>query len=295
MPFNNVSDYADYRSEGAWHQASYLRTSSPIVGIQGRWTDMSIGAGQPTYNAYGGTPLTATPLTNNTNLAVYTGPAPGAGKTKHLHSLTADITGTTAAPSTFILSDYLLHYPFVDLDDVSEQTFTNIETLPRYTDGEGLACFVVCLVPTTAVNTNALCTLKYTNSAGTSNRTTNFALLGSTVIGSLLCAGNDSTAATSTQASPFIPLAAGDTGIRSIESITMSAGMGGLATFVICNPLASIPIFTSITQTEKTFFSRTGRAPEIIDGAFLHFLACNGGSAGPTFGTFRSSLTFVWG
>lgn len=293
MPFQSINDYADYRTEGAWHQTSYLKTTGPIVGVASRWIDLSVGAGHPTYNAYGGTPLTSTALVNTTNQAVYTGPDPAAGQTKHLHSLTVDTT-SASVPATFILADYILHYPFVDLDDTSEQLFTNNEALPRYTDGEGLMCFVVCLSPTSALNTNAVCTMKYTNSLGVSNRTTTFAILGSTAIGSLMCCGNSTIGAVSTQASPFVPLAQGDTGIRSIESITMSAGIGGLASFVICNPISTIPLFTTLTQTEKTFFSRTGRAPQIENGSFLHFLGCVN-STSVSFATFRASLTFVWG
>lgn len=292
MPFQNINDYSDYRSEGAWHQASYLKTTNPLVGVVSRWADLSVGAGHPTYNAYGGTPLTATPLINNSNQAVYTGPNPGTGQTKHLHTLTVDTT-SASAPATFILADYLLHYPFVDLDDTSQQTFTNTQTIPRYTDGEGLMCFVACLSPTNALNINSLCTMNYTNSQGASKSTT-FNILGSTAIGTVMCSGNDATGATSTQASPFVPLALGDSGIRSIESITMSAGIGGLATFVICNPIATIPLFTNLTQTEKTFFSRTGRAPQVENGSFLHFLGCINSST-VTFATFRASLTFVWG
>jgi len=295
MPFNNVADYADYRIEGAWQQSSYIRTSTPVVGVTGRWLDLSVGAGQPSYNAYGGTPLAATPLINdNANRGLYTGPNPGAGKTKHIHSITAD-TSSSAFPSTFVFCDYLMHYPFVDLDDVSEQTMDNTEVLPRYVDGDGVQCFMSVQTPTIGLNTNALCTVKYTNSANVSNRTTTFSVLGSTAIGSIANSGNDSAAATSTQASPFIPLAPGDKGIRSIESVTMSSGIGGLCTFVLCYSLGSVPLITNLTQTEKTFFSRTGRVPKIEDGAFLHFIANNGAGSGPTMATFRSSITFVWG
>lgn len=295
MPFNNIADYADYRSEGAWWQSSYFRTTTPVVGVTGRWLDLSVGAGQPVYNAYGGTPKTATPLNNYTNQGAYTGQVPAAGQTKHLHSITVDTT-STSVPSTFVLCDYLMHYPLIDMDDVSEQTMDNTLSLPRYTDGDGVQCFVSVQAPMNGLNINGTCTVKYTNSAGVSNRTTSFSILGSTAIGSIANCGNDIGAtAVTTHASPFIPLADNDKGIRSIESITMSAGLGGLCTFVLCYSLGSVPLVTNVTQTEKTFFSRTGRAPRIYDGAFLHFIANNGVANGPTMALFRSSLTFVWG
>jgi hypothetical protein len=295
MPFNNVSDYADYRTEGAWQQSSYIRTSTPVVGVTGRWLDLSVGAGQPVYNAYGGSPLTATQLINdNANKGAYTGPVPGAGKTKHLHSMTVDTT-STSFPSTFVLCDYLMFYPFVDLDDISQQTMDNTASLPRYTDGESVQCFVSIQTPTNGLNINGLCTVEYTNSDGVSGRITTFNILGSTGIGSIANCGNDITTAISTHASPFIPLAIGDRGIRSIQSVTMSTGIGGLASFVLCQSIGAVPLITNLTQTEKTFFSRTGRAPRIYDGAFLHFIANNGVTSGLTMATFRSSLTFVWG
>jgi hypothetical protein len=75
----------------------------------------------------------------------------------------------------------------------------------------------------------------------------------------------------------------------------MGVGVGGICSFVLAFSVASIPIFNNLAQTEKTFFSRTGRAPQIYDGAFLQFLITNSGSGGLALGTFRSSLTFVWG
>lgn len=293
MPFTNVQDYADYRSEGAWHQATYFKTVTPAVGVAGRWLDLSTGGGLPTINFYASAPLAAFPFTNNSgNKAVYTGPVPAAGKTKHLHSLTVDTTA--AILGTFVLADYLMYYPFVDTDSLDEQIMDNTQTLPRYTTGEGVQCFVVSQGGLTT-NLNGLCTVKYTNSAGVADRTSTFAIIGSPVTGAIVCAGSNATAASSTQCSPFIPLAPGDKGIRSIQSVTMSTAIGGVCAFVLCYSLASIPLFNQLAQTEKTFFSRTGRAPQILDGAFLHFLLTNSGTSGPALGTFRSSLTFVWG
>ncbi len=292
MPFNSVADYADYRDEGAWHQATYFKTITPVSGVAGRWIDLSYGTGLPTVNFYASTPITATPFTNYTNKAVYTGPVPGAGKTKHLHSLTVDTTA--AILGTFVLADYLMYYPFVDTDTTDTQIMDNTATLPRYATGEGVQCFVVSQGGL-ALNTNALCTVEYTNSDGVSGRTVTFALIGSPAQGIVVCAGSNATAATTTQCSPFIPLAEGDKGIRSIQSITMGSAIGGVCSFVLAYSIASIPLFNALAQTEKTFFSRTGRAPQIQDGAFLQFLVTNSGSAGLALGTFRSSLTFVWG
>jgi hypothetical protein len=295
MPFNNVADYADYRSEGAWQQSHYFKTGNPATGVAGRWLDLSMGAGHPVVNFYAAAPLTATALTNvNGNKGVYTGPNPGTGKTKHLHTLTID-TSAAAVPSSYILADYLMYYPFIDTDSSDLQVMDNTATLPRYTTGEGVQCFVVSQGGMLGANFNSLCTMEYTNSDGVTGRTTTFALIGTPVTGVLACAGSNATAATTTQCSPFVPLVTGDKGIRSIQSVTVTTPIGGVCAFVLCYSLASIPQFTNVTQVEKTFFSRTGRAPMIYDGAFLHFLMTNSGTGGVAPGVLRSSLTFVWG
>lgn len=293
MPFNSVNDYADYRSEGAWHQSTYFKTVTPALGVTGRWLDLSSSAGQPVINFYASSPATAQAfINNNGNKGVYTGPVPSAGKTKHLHSLTVDTTG--AILGTFILCDYLMYYPFIDTDSTDVQVMDNTQTLPRYTTGEGVQCFVVSQGGLNT-NVNGLCTVEYTNSEGVTGRTTTFAIIGSPVQGAVVCAGSNATAASTVQCSPFIPLAPGDKGIRSIQSVTMGTAVGGVCSFVLAYSLASIPQFNQLAQTEKTFFSRTGRAPQILDSAFLQFLITNSGSNGPALGTFRSSLTFVWG
>jgi hypothetical protein len=254
-----------------------------------------MGAGHPVLNFYAAAPLTAAALSsNNNNRSVYLGPNPGPGKTKHLHTLTVD-TSAASNPSTYILADYLLYYPFIDTDSSDPQTMDNTETLPRYVTGEGVQCFVVTQGGMIGANFNSVCTMEYTNSDGVTGRTTTFALIGSPVTGTIVCAGNDATAASTTQCSPFVPLATGDKGIRSIQTITVTTPIGGVCAFVLCYTIASIPQLTNVTQVEKTFFSRTGRAPRIEDTAFLHFLMTNSGTNGPAPGVFRSSLTFVWG
>jgi len=292
MAFDNINQYADTFDLGYVQQSSYLRTTTPISGVAGRKIDLSVGPGQPSYNAYTGISLAATPLTNiNANQGIYTGPATLEGQSKFLHTLTLDTTGNISG--TYLLCDYLMYYPFVDLESTEIQTFNNTQTLPRYTTGQGVQCFVVTQTPTNGLNVNNLCTMTYTNSEGVTGRTTTFSMLGAPTLGVLLNAGNNSVSATSAQNSFFVPLANGDRGIRSIQSVIFDNPIGGFAVFVLCYSIANITQFNNLTQTERTFFSRTGRAPEIQNGAFLNFIAST--SATAALGVVRSSLIFVWG
>ncbi|MCL5460042.1 hypothetical protein M3M33_15505, partial [Loigolactobacillus coryniformis] len=70
-------------------------------------------------------------------------------------------------PATFLLCDYLLFYPIIDLDNTGFQDFVNTAPLPRYTDGEGVTAFLVATNPYAGGQPFRIC---YTNQAGTSGQ-----------------------------------------------------------------------------------------------------------------------------
>jgi hypothetical protein len=108
---------------------------------------------------------------------------------------------------------------------------TNLPTaaLTRYTSGEGVMAGIVIytIIGTTATTV----TISYTNSAGVSGRTSTATTIGGGFYretGLLIP----------------IPLQAGDTGIRSIESVTLAATTGTAGNFGVClfKPLAMISL-----------------------------------------------------
>ena len=108
---------------------------------------------------------------------------------------------------------------------------TNLPTaaLTRHTTGEGVMAGIVIytLVGTTATTV----TISYTNSAGVSGRTstaTSFGATGFREVGILIP----------------IPLQAGDTGVESIESVTVTATTGTAGNFGVCmfKPLAMVSL-----------------------------------------------------
>lgn len=104
---------------------------------------------------------------------------------------------------------------------------TNLPTaaLTRYTSGEGVHAALV--VHSSVGNTATTATVSYTNQAGTSGRTSTAVVFGGTgfrEIGSLI----------------RIPLQAGDTGVQSVESVTLAATSGTAGNFgvLLYKPLA---------------------------------------------------------
>lgn len=285
----NVADIAAAVEDGRYHAQQVFKPAFNTTGA-GRWYDRSIGAGTPNYNAYIGNVLEFTPLVGQRNLSIYAGPTPGAGMSKHLLAAQMRVGAANQAPLTCLFADYLGFYPLIDGDSVDPQATTNTASLTRYATGDGVQAFVVVQVPGTLAAT-ATCTVSYTNHAGTSGRTSTFSLYGSGVIGTCVSVTNTSSALGGL--SPFIPLQSGDRGIRSIESVTLSAAIGGFVNIVLCKPLFMLPLWEGITRAERNFGRETMPLPKIEDGCYLQWLALAGNTTGESI--VHGQLEFIWG
>lgn len=270
---------------GAFWLSHFYKSTLPTPAAAGRWVDLSMGAGTPIYNAYVGSQTTATPLTGARNTSIFAGP-PLTGYTRHLHSMHA-MTNSTGIPATLVLLDYLLAYPLVDGDNTDLQAMDNSLSLTRYADGAGVQAMLVCTTPMTA---NAAVTISYTNSAGVSGRTSNSSIAFSANVGNICSSTN--TAAAGTGLSPFIPLQGGDLGIRSVDSVQLTTPSGGLFSIVLVKPLATLGLREKSVAREIELLRDAGQMPEIKEGAFLNFIACNGGAA--SLATLLGMLTFIW-
>jgi hypothetical protein len=163
----------------------------------------------------------------------------------------------------------------------------NTATVPRY--AEGGQCMVVCTTPMSA---NATCTLSYTNQAGVAGRSTSFSIIASAAVGCIVSSTN--TSAANNSVSAFVPLASGDSSIRSIESVTLTTPAGGFFALVIVKPLCSLVLRENGVTTEITqAMMRGGVMPEVKTGAYLNMFYNTGGSGSAV--TLRGYVQFVWG
>lgn len=133
---------------------------------------------------------------------------------------------------TYILIDRLCHQGGLDGTLTTTQT-TNLPTaaLTRYTNGVGVMAAVV--IYTAIGATASTFTVSYTNQAGVAGQTSIAHIIGSS---------------TYNAGGRFIPipLANGDSGVRSVESITLSATTGTAGNFgiVLFRPIAMFAIET---------------------------------------------------
>lgn len=284
--FKAVNDaYEAGRSKlASWRKAPTQTTA------QGIWFDLSMSPGNPVPNYYAAAPLAFTPMKQSTDYGLPHGgnvsPA-----TKYLHKLTiVPSVVATLAPSTIMVLDYVGYYPFVDMSDFIELGAT---TLPRYTDGEGLQIMAVEVASQIG---GALFYCNYTNQDGVAGRQTQTHVCNTQVVNGTII--NSAAAPTATYPSgPFLSLQSGDTGVRSIESVTWLTADVGLVTFVLVKPLATIamePISNAIyTPQERDFaIQNAGKLPVIEDDAYLNLICLPTGTLAG--GQFFGFIETIW-
>jgi hypothetical protein len=270
------------RAAANMHWAYVFKPTVPAQGAAGFFIDLNQSSGVPKYNPFSGSALTATELVGIGNLGVYAGNFLS-GRSKHLLSMQfLQLTAANGPPDYVYLLDYLMFYALVDTDDQSEQVMDNPITLPRYNDGR------IVLIVQSPLASTAPMTITYTNQDGVSGRTATANIIPGTAIG--LVASGIGTGGGAGQATPFFPLADGDSGVRSIQSVTMLGSGGGFVCAAIVKPLATLPILEASVSLEKQLPIFGQYPPEIKEGACLNFIIQRGGTGT---GAYRAELLFV--
>ncbi len=280
MGFNSIRSLVDSEIDSGRFHKTMIRKTTPASTTG--WVDLSSGAGNPPANFYASEPLVAATLLSRKG--IYHGEAV-APMTKHLSKLTL-LSSAALVPLTLVLCDYLLYYPFVDMDSTDTQEFDNTVTLPRYSDGSGVQAFLVAQGSYTG---GAQFSINYTNSEGVAGRVS--PTITSNTLG--LTANLISTGPNPNTSGWNIPLQSGDTGIRSVQSITFASSNGGISALVLCKPLATMTLRENTAAVERDFFIDFPSMPRIQDGAYLNFLALPALNINNA--TFIGLADFVWG
>lgn len=289
--FNRIKEIVDISYDQGKNNYAPFRKVPAIATTQFLWHDLSGSPGNPKPNFYATAEMTAATLDGTYGLFHEGGGKVTTDGFKFLHKMHIFSANSIFAPSHLMMCDYLIYYPLIDMDDTSVQSFNNYEdnpsipSLPRYSDGMGVQAFLVATNPYVG---GARFQITYTNERGQTGRksqwmTTNTA----TYIGTIVTSGVGAALN-----HPFILLQSGDNGIRSVQSIEFETPNGGLATLVLCRPIANIDIYENTALTEVDFILERETLPKIYDGAYLNFIYAPNGSAAsvPIIG----SLTTIW-
>lgn len=289
MALRNIADLVNAENNGNFWFTSWRKNPTQITGA-GIWFDLSMSPGNPVPNYYASSPNIAVALKQSTDGGIpHGGNVNALGFTKYLKQIMIMSITANAAPLPSLLCDYLLYYPFVDMSITDEQFLDNTVTLPRSVTGKGVQILPVEVAGQSGVG-NPQFRVTYTNSNGVSGRVTptvscNTQLVNGTII--------TSSPATALSSGPFLPLQAGDTGVRSIDSVQFLSADTGLIAFVLVKPIEHFALRTLDAPIERNTFVDVTKLPVIEDDAYLNVLVCPQASLSsvPLHGT----ATFIWG
>jgi hypothetical protein len=283
--FKTIGEVVDTELNGSVRDYIWRKTPSQAT-TSGIWFDLSMSPGMPVPKYwFDAAPLTARVITQAADGGFYHGPNVSPSE-KYLRKITTQASAATALPMNAILCDYLLYYPTIDDGTTDEQVMDNTTTLSRYTDGQGVRIIAV----TTGARTGGQTfTVKYTNSAGVSGRISQVVTQNTaTTLGSITTSNTTATGG----ADPFIPLQDGDSGVRYIESVTMTGVDTGIFSLILVKPLVQTCFRALDVQYEKDLLIPTTDLVKIQDNAFLNFLVLPLGTLAAT--VLRGDLKVIW-
>ena len=272
--FANARQMADAQDAGQYLYASFRKQPTQTTSV-GVWFDLSMSPGNPAPNYYIGSPGVFVPLKQSTDGGLRHG-GNVAPSRKFLRKLSVQTATAAMLPATFKLLDYIGFYGFIDESVLEEQLLDNTTPLPRHADGAGVQLMPVVVAGHTG---GQPFTVSYTNQDGVAGRVTSSATMGTTqfVNGTIL--HSQQSGAAYVNNGPFLPLQAGDTGVRSVQSVTIG-GIGdvGLFALVLVKPLAGFGVFEITAASETDFLLDTATMPVIEDDAYLNFIAMPAGT-----------------
>ena len=254
---------------------AFMNKALGAAGIAGAWTLLGPHAGTPPLSVYTGTDLNFIPTDNTwAEGTTYTG-GDVSPATNHFLSAGASVVAAAGAPWYIMAVDMVGFVPLtttnVSTTGTKTVTMTAIGSsaakVDRYPNGAGLRMFVAA---DTAMGANApTCIINYLNTAGAAKATTTFTSTASATIGNIL-----NTGAAANKYNPFLPLAAGDTGVSDIVSLVWAGTAHASGTVVIglCKPLWTIPVPATGLYTKVDFVNALPSMRKIPDGANIQFL-----------------------
>ncbi len=252
MALNSYDNILAAWTAGKAQDYFYSKASVTTVatGFFSLWT----AGGQPGAGTFGGTPLAARAVSSATTGALsFVNPT-----APDILQMVAFTAVSSVAAGSLYLVDRLLDYPGISCTSTSLQTMDNTVTLPRYTTGEGVMMFAE--VTTNLGATPQTLTITYVDQGGAAGVTT-------------LAPVVSSATPRIPQVAFFIPLAAGDSGVRSITSVQFGGSMGaGVLNMTLCRPITDLPHQVAAMMVERNMVLHTPRLVPIVDDAALSFL-----------------------
>lgn len=290
MAFSGVDSIVAAKTAGQRQRMPYNRTVvTGATSVAGRWHECLSGAGTGGSVVLTGTAGTGLAKNRSSAGALPLG-ADVSTLLRYLQSLSVITGGATLSPGILVLTDIIHVYPSCALTGApstmsSHPTWTGTGDT-RMTNAVGVQCSLV--VTTAGTAGNGQLTITYNDQGGASG--TSGAMYSPATNAPIGCLyGQTNTVVT--VGGPYFPTAAGDTGIQSVQSYTITTGLTtGVGAFVLHRPIAEIPLAAANVAGMIEWIL----GERVYDDSCLGFFIQVGGAA--TVGQqITGSLDMVWG
>ena len=291
MAFTGIDSIVTSKAAGKRRKVPFNRTVvTGATSAAGRWHELLSGGGTGGAMTLTGTAGAGIACGGSTAGRIPIGPDV-ATDVRHILKLAAITGGATLCPAILLLTDIIHIYPSCAL----VTTPTTLSNHPvwtgtgdtRMTSAAGVQCSLIETTASTAGNGQI--TPTYMDQDGNSQAAPSslYAPATATPIGALW--GQTNTAVT--VGGPYMPLAAGDYGVRQITSYTINTGATtGVGAFVLHRPIEEIPL----AATNVAGMLEWVLGERVYDDACLGLFIQIGGAA--TIGQqVTGSFDTVWG
>ena len=278
----DISTYNDIIAARASGGRDFAFTKASMTTTTSVWASMFGAGGLPGAGSYTAIPGGA--VLTRASAGAMSGFIANPASNTRAYLLTFGYTSSQTL-NMAMLADALVGAGSIDANSALLQT-VNTTALTRYT-GTAAACNLLTFEVTTQLGASpANITATYTNEAGAGSHTTAaVALTASAIVGRLQPVATG----------PFIALANGDYGVRSVENVQLSGAMGsGVLAAVIYRPLSFLPGINANVYMERDSTTQIDGITELakdssnVIGCLTMFIHTNTTTSGIVTGFVRS-------
>jgi hypothetical protein len=272
MAFTSYDSIISAFTAGKGQERYFHKVAAAALAASAGYSFWAVGS-QPAAGSFGGTTPGLWVAQDSSTAGALSFANPTAPDTLHL-SLVGAVPSASAGQ--LLIYDRLGQIEYLPLQDGSlpETTSITSDFTARLGTGEGAQLFAE--MPTSVLAAGAQFYVTYTNQAGVSGRTSE----------TIVCSTISSAA---TGRFPFgnkffIGLQAGDTGVRSVQSVVLTASSGTAGVkmnLVACNPLTVLPLTTANIYVERDLVLSTVQLPRIRNNACIAFALLSSGTNTP--------------
>lgn len=275
MPFSGLDDMIAEMALGKKHRQSATRiVQTGATSVAGRWHECFTTNGTGGIGVLSGTAGVGAERNGLSPGAIPMSPRLVTPDTRQLTAMMAVTPAATMVPGICRLIDILYVYPQCNVATGAGTTLNNAAAKPaRFDNGRDVK--VGAIVTGALGAASPVLTLTYTDQDGNTGNTGLLAASANSLPVGVFLAGSP---VSGVLGGPDMLMAAGDGGVRQIDSYTVATGTTGTVALILYRDLGDVPIIAANVAGERDFLTQIPSMPIIPDDACCSPIVLIGGA-----------------